>query len=271
MGILGGGATMPEYKPYSTESGVGSVAVKGDQITATLDPRYRALVDQLTGGFQVTPSLSQEQLGLGRQATEAGAGFLKQLGSFDPFAAAETQFGRMEEILSAGRARDRSSLEGKLLRQGRLGSTGGGVEQEALEGAIEQSRRQGLVEALGQAQGIQAQQAQLGTQLGAFGGTIEQQQLQRMLESLGSAMSVEQLPIMAGQLGATLSGQRSQHQQAKAEFDAANAGAGWGDILAGGLTAAGTAFGGPLGGMAAKGLSSYLTPKSEFDLTSLAY
>lgn len=247
----GGGIDVPAYEAYSTRSGFGDVAVKDNLITTTLAPEYQDIVNRLRGAFQASPSYSEDVLGAGRTATGAGAGFLESLGSYDPFAAAETQFQRMEEILAPGRERDRSALEARLLRQGRLGSTGGGRQQEALETAIEQSRRAGLVEALTQAQGIQRQKAELGTALGAFGAGIEDQQLQRMLESLGAATAVEALPLEAGKLGATLSRQRSAHQLGKAELEAANQGAGWGDLLGGALTGAATAFAGPLGGAAA--------------------
>jgi len=229
--LFGGGADVPAYTPFGGTSGFGTVGFEGDRAQVTLDPRYQSAVDQLLGGFQgVSPTLSPEQLALGTQATERGGAFLEQLGT-DPFAIAEQQFQRMEDILRPERERTRTATTEQLLAQGRLGSTGGARTQEALETAIEQSRRAGLTEAFGQAQGVQAQQAALGQQLGAFGLSTEQQQLQRMLQSLGAAQATEAMPLQLADYLSTLSGQRSQHQVAAAELE--SAGGGFGDVLKG--------------------------------------
>lgn len=230
-----GGSDIPEFTPYSTTSGVGDVRVKGDVVDISLDPRYQKIVESLTEGLarDIRPGLSREQLALGAAATQRGAGFLDELAVTDPFDIAERQFGRMEEILAPGRERRREALEARLLRQGRLGSTGGGISEEALETAIEQERRQGLVESLGLGHQVQAQQADLGTRLGAFGTDIENQQLQRLLQALGSATAVEALPTELSRVATALSGQRSQHQIAAAQ----DAGGGFGDILGGALSA----------------------------------
>jgi len=238
MGMLDnlfGGSEAPAYSPYAGTSGFGSIGFEGDQAQVTLDPRYQAIVDQLLGGFQgVSPSLSPEQLALGGRATERGGAFLDQLGA-DPFDIAEKQFQRMEDILRPERERTRTATTEQLLAQGRLGSTGGARTQEALETGIEQSRRAGLAEAFGQAQGVQAQQAQLAQQLSGFGLGIEQQQLQRMLQSLGSAQATEAMPLELANYLATLSGQRSQHQIEAEKLR--SAGGGFGDVLGGALSA----------------------------------
>lgn len=244
----GGGASAPEFKAYSTSSGLGDFNVKGDQITTKLSPEYRQIVEQLVGAFGgASPSYSPETLGLGKAATQTGAGFLESLGSYDPFAAAEEQFNRMDAILAKGRERDRTALEEKLLRQGRLGSTGGGISEEALAAAQEDARQKSLIDAFGQAQGVQAQKAQLAQSFGAFGGSIEDQQLQRLLQSLGTATSLEAMPSQIGAAGNQLTSARAQYNLGKTELDNANQGAGWGDIvggvLSGGATTLGTAGG----------------------------
>lgn len=249
--ILGGGGSgpvAPAYTPFSTATEAGSVNVEDGNITTTLAPQYRDIVNMLVGAFGgVQPSLSPEALALGRGATGAGAGFLSGLSSFDPTTAAKEQFDIMESILEPGRQRSREELEAKLLRQGRLGSTGGGIESESLETAIEQSRRAGLLDAMRQSQAVQKQQAELATSLGAFGGTVEDTQLQRLLQSLGTATALEALPIELGQLGALYSGQKSAHDINAANINAQNQQGAFGDLLGGLLTGAGTAFAGPAG------------------------
>lgn len=220
--ILGGGGDVPEYKPYSTRSGVGRTRVRGDVITTTLDPRYQAISEALTGGLAggMRTGMTPEELALGAAATGRGLGFLEAMGPADPFAAAETQFGRMEEILAPGREQARAELEGKLLRQGRLGSTGGARTQAALEESIEQSRRAGLVEALQQATGLQAHQAQMAGALGGLGIGVGETQFGRQMGALSGALGLEQAPLAFAQLGTSLSGQRSQHQIAQAQMEA---------------------------------------------------
>lgn len=260
--VFGGGAEMPEYKAYDVSSGAGEVTVEGDQITSKVSPQYQAVIDKLLGGVgTLQPGYSEGVLAGGTESTGLGRGILQQLGAnLDPFTMAEEQFNRMDAILEPGRREARQLSAADRLRRGRLGSTGGAREVEGQERGIELARQQLLADALGQSQGVQAQQARLGTNLLATGASTEDVQLNRLLKSLGSAMSTEALPTTIAQYGSTLSGQRSQHQQAKAEFDAANAGAGFGDILGGLATAGATAFGGPLGGMAAQSLMGALGP-----------
>lgn len=245
--VLGGGGGAPAYRPYSTTSGVGDVNVSGNTVDISLDPRYQAIVDSLIGGFadSVQPGLSAEQLALGAGATRAGAGFMSALQETDPFALAEQQFGRMEAILEPGRNRTRQASEARLLQQGRLDSTGGARTTAALEEGIEQSRRANLVEAFGQAQGVQRQQADLATGLGAFGGGIEDQQLQRLLQSLGSATAVEALPAEMANVAANLSGQRSAHELQAAQMK----GGGLADLLRGGISGWLGSGGNPIGSL----------------------
>ena len=256
MGLFGGGdVSVPKFKAYSGESGFGDIDVDGSDVNVTLDPKYQAVVRQLMSDTgQITPSLSQGQLNLGRQATQQGAGFLSSLNA-DPFDIAEEQFNRMESILGKGRDRQRIAQRENLLRTGRLGSTGGGISEEGLESAFEDSRRKNLYEAFGQAQGVQAQNAQIGQSLGAFGLGTEQTQLQRLLQSLGSAQATEALPLQLGQYLNQLSGQRSQHQLGRAQIMASNQGGGFSDMLGGALSAGLSAYTGGLGG----GLSNIAT------------
>lgn len=274
LDVLGGSADLPEFKAYDTVSGVGSTDIEGDRITTSLDPRFAAISEALTGGLAggLSSSLSPEQLAFGQQATETGAGFLQSAGQFDPFAAAETQFGRMEEILAPGRDRARESLEGRLLRQGRLGSTGGGRTQEGLETAIEQSRRSNLYDAFGQAQGVQQQQANLAQLFGGLGLGIEQGQFQQQLGGLQGALGLEQAPLAFAEFGSSLSGQRSQHQQAQAQLEAQRNQALMGMIggVGSGLMSGGMGFTPPSFTGAFFGGGGGTGPAG-FDLTSLAY
>lgn len=64
----------------------------------------------------------------------------------------------MEELMAGDRHRARQEQEAKLFAQGRLGSTGGALEQEALESAISDQQIKNMLSAMTQAQGLQSQE-----------------------------------------------------------------------------------------------------------------
>jgi len=150
------------------------------------------LFDTTAGGqINLTPEMQAIQQGMftqaggqdpfQQQAGALGAGFLGQVGEFDPFAAAQTQFGRMEDILAPQRDQQRLAQESRLFSQGRLGSTGGAQQQQALESAFLQQQQQGLYDALGQGQDIQNMQIDRGLLLGKTPLTMQTQGLENLL------------------------------------------------------------------------------------------
>lgn len=175
---------------------------------AGLSPDARGLFDQL--GRQRDMYLGQEQTPFGQLALSGGLGMLGAGLGADPFQMAQKQFGRMEDILAPGRERQREALEARLLRQGRLGSTGGSLQQQGLEEAIEQSRRKQLVNALGQAQGIQQQQIGLGTQLGLFGQQQGELGFQRAMQRLQAQQGLAYQAQEALRLGGAFGGRAAQ-------------------------------------------------------------
>ena len=272
-GLLGGGADVPDYKPYSTTSGVGSTKVVDDQITTTLDPRYQAISEQLTGGLAgYTPGLSAGARELGAGAT-AGAGMFMQGAMRDPTELGRSQFELMESILSPGRERARTSLEERLLAQGRLGSSGGALTQGALETSIEESRRKSLYDALMQGQQVQQQQAGLFNLFGQYGLGAEQAQEASLFRGLQGALGLEMAPLSYAQLGTSLSGQRSQHQQFQAQMEAQKNQALMGMVggLASGFMTGGTSFALPAltGGLGLPGMDT--SKSAGFDPYSIAY
>lgn len=241
FGIGGDGVTTPEFSMIPGSYGVGGVRYEDGELKSSLDPKYQAIVDQLLGMRELSP----EQQAFGTQATGAATGFLREAAATDPFDMAERQFARMEEILNPVREKERTSLEGRLLRQGRLGSTGGGETQGAFEEAIDQSRRQGLYDAFQQAQGVQRQQADLANLFGGIGRTTEQTNLDRMLAALGSATATEAMPLV------NLQPWLLEMSESKRGIDAARAQE----------EASQGSFGEMLGSAGRSYLSSYLKPK----------
>jgi len=143
------------------------------------------------GQIALTPEMQAIQQGLfaqaggqdrfQQQAGQLGQQFLGQVGSTDPFATAQTQFGRMEDILAPQRDQERMAQESRLFSQGRLGSTGGAQQQQALESAFLQQQQQGLYDALGQGQAIQGQQIERGAFLGQMPLSQQTQALNNLL------------------------------------------------------------------------------------------
>jgi len=161
------------------------------------------------GQINLTPEMQAIQSGLfaqaggqdpfQQQAGTLGAGFLGQVGEFDPFAAAQTQFGRMEDILAPQRDQERMAQESRLFSQGRLGSTGGAQQQQALESAFLQQQQQGLYDALGQGQAIQGQQIAQGMALG-------QVPLSQQTQSLNNLLGIQTGAVDQLEMGGTLGG-----------------------------------------------------------------
>ena len=107
--------------------------------------------------------------GAGAGALGLSEDILGTLGGFDPFDAAEQQFGKLDAILEPGRTQARTGTAAGLLASGRLGSTAGARTQGAVETAIEQERQALLADQFGRATDVQSQLAQTGMGLGAFG------------------------------------------------------------------------------------------------------
>lgn len=158
---------MSEFNPYNINTGFGGVGFDGNNAYTYLDPRFQNLSNQLLGG---------------------ASGFFDQINSFDPMEVTQQQFGLMESILNPIRDRERGDLESRLLSQGRLGSTGGGITQGEFEGNIDRSRQQQLYNALQQGQATQQHL------LGMGSGMLTQ------------GIGIERMPLdligMGGQLGA---------------------------------------------------------------------
>jgi len=131
---IGGDVPQAEFSPYGITSGVGTSSFADGTGTFELSPELQGIYDQL--------------LGSGSQQLQAAQ-------EYDPYAAAEGLFGRLDQILAPGREQGRQGLESRLLNQGRLGSTGGAFQQQGFESAIEAERARQLNQAFGTAQGVQ--------------------------------------------------------------------------------------------------------------------
>lgn len=183
-GGQGSGGTSQTYQPFLTNiqgGGLFNTSFGPQGANIALTPEMQAIQSGLFGQAQGATPLQQ-------QYQQLGQGFLGQVGAFDPFAAAETQFNRLESILAPQREQQRQAQESRLYAQGRLGSTGGGIEQQAFQQAVENQRTQNLVNALGQAQDIQGNLISRGTALSNMPIDLQNQALANLLNVQGAGL-----------------------------------------------------------------------------------
>lgn len=166
----GGGGVNPDsgVASFNINSSMGSGGLNAatGELTSNLSPEMQWLFNQ---GTNQAARFNAEVPRVGRQASELSGGFLSEAGAFDPFAAAEEQFNRLDSILEPGRTKQRSGAAGGLLSTGRLGSTSGNDLQAQIEAQIENQRQGLLSEQFTAAQGVQDSMINRGTNLGAFG------------------------------------------------------------------------------------------------------
>ena len=120
-----------------------------------------------TGYLGLSPQLSDIYGGaLARSEMFGAQGF--DYASMDPFAAGDLFFQQSDPYYQQQQDRTRTELETRLLAQGRLGSTGGALEQEALETGIANQQMQR------RESGFTKAQALIDTLLGRERGDIAQ-------------------------------------------------------------------------------------------------
>jgi len=188
-----------------------------------LTPEMQAIQDQF--GAQAGQFAGQGQTALGQQAGALGGQFLGAINA-DPYAAAQSQFNQMDSILNTGRQRQREALEGRLLKQGRLGSSGGALQQEGLESAIEQSRQKGLYDSLQQSQAMQMQQANMGQTLGMFGQQQQDVGFNQAQARLGAMQGIDQAGLNYLNMGGAFGGRQASAGAQAGQFNMQGASAG---------------------------------------------
>jgi len=125
----------------TTAAGQGAFNPATGKIEGQLSPELQGIFDT---GLSTAGAFGSGLEQTGQQARDLSSGFLQQAGEFDPFAAAQTQFDRLDAILEPGRKSARTGTAAGLLSTGRLGGTAGNEVQATVEGEIER-QRQGLL------------------------------------------------------------------------------------------------------------------------------
>lgn len=120
------------------------------------------------GAAALDPGLRQT----GQQALSASQGILRGVGAFNPEQQAQTRFGRLQSILAPDRERARSSLESRLLAQGRLDSSGGALQYGEQERAFAAEDAALLDRMYAEAEGQRTQEIQNADLLANTGGRV---------------------------------------------------------------------------------------------------
>ena len=255
-------------------AGIGSVGAttdaKGNQ---TLDIQeseqtgiFRDILDQgAMGALDESGAMRPGVSGLGGRATDAAGQAFDAFGSFDPMAAAQERFDKLDSILEPGRTRTRSGLESRLFAQGRMDSTAGSRELADLEAGFQRERAGMLNTQFGEAQTAQGNLAGIAQGLAGTSAGIQSGIFGQGLQGIGGSQQMSEpmmrLLGMSADFGQQTLNAKVQQQQMMAEAqaadDAAEAAGGFmnsmgGQLLGGVLTGAAGAFGGPLGSFAAK-------------------
>lgn len=238
-GLFGAGGSPAgptvEFSPWDVTSPLGTVTAQDGRISTALSPELQNIFSGLLGQFgQQTPfvGLSDQLSGLPaefqatrQQLEQAGFG---QLGyAADPMAA----YGFISEAMSPELERQRASQESRLLSQGILGSTTGGIQTQALRQAQESAlMQQSLAERQAAAQqglgllGAAGQFGQLG--MGAIGAQAGLQeadfarQMGLLSGALGLGAATQPLLGASGEFGqASMAALQSQQAAAQAAQD----------------------------------------------------
>ena len=180
---------MLEFQPYTVTSATGG------QFGMTRDP----VTGQMTYQLATSPeeqALQQEQLK--RAETLFGRAMA------DPSAREQEVLGRMEDLASPERQRQRLALEQRLAAQGRLGTRtgmfGGTPEALALERGIAEAQNRAALDAMQFTAQEQQRQAQMGSGMLAA-GYVPQAQLLSALQP-GMTAAERQRQAMSEQAGA---------------------------------------------------------------------
>jgi len=174
----------------------------------------------------IDPELLEKALGAGASGIDAATG----AAGLDLQDLASQKSGLLKDLLKPQEEQARSNLQAKLLAQGRLGSTGGGVEQTAVEQAILRNQMEAELAGLDLAR--QERQDQFGMGLG--------------LAELGIGTNVKDIGFGLEREGLDLARDKFEFEKRAAKRKRG----GFLSGLLGGLApAVGTALGGPIGGM----------------------
>ncbi len=172
---------------------------------AITDPRLLAISQ---GGLQGAEQFLGNALTnpLADEASLIASRFMNELGATSPMDVALQQFGLLNPILQEEQERDALNLENRLFAQGRLGSTGGSQDFNALMDAQTDAERKLLFDSLGQGMATQAQNASLAATMAQLDPTLRQAQLGLAGGMLNIPLGIQSAMLQQAQVAGGLAG-----------------------------------------------------------------
>lgn len=214
-GLLGGGKSrsgtpqVSKVNPFNVNTGLFGSQWDGSNLNTTMAPELSNLQ---TGSLATAGLFGGVSPGM-LQAQQMGQGFLQDLGTFDPMSVGQQQYDLFSDIIGRQQERDRLAQESRLFSQGRLGSTGAGIEQEALRQAQGDVRTKALMDSYGL--GLQAQDRlyNMGTGLSQFAPQLQGLYGNLQNTYINQALGIDRAALAPARLGGQL-GFISQGSQA---------------------------------------------------------
>lgn len=260
------------YNPYDVQAGgIGSVSFRPGGVDVTTDPRLaeqsRLLAAVNQQNLQAAPQAAQQAGRFAGNAADVSQQLLTQAGQFDPLAAAESRFQKLQSALAPSRQRQEAALQEQLFRQGR-GNSGVANQQTAeQQAAYRLADVQALNSMYGEAQQQQNQAIQTGLQAGASGYTVGQGQFQQALQGTEAGLNLAKQPLGLATVGQALGANETSADAARntaiSQYNQSQAGTGGGGGISAALGVAGGLAGaylvpGPAGAMAGAQLGSQI-------------
>lgn len=190
----------------NTVDGVKTRTFSGADINQSLSPELQALNDASLAGSGLFLNRAQGDTGIAGQAEGLSADFLAQLGITDPMQIAQSQFDLINPMLQENQERDRLSQENRLFAQGRLGSTGGANDVNALFDSQADAERKLLFDSLNQGLASQSHLFNLGSGLAGLGQGQRTSDFNLGQGMLGIPLELQRAMMAQAQGAAGLSG-----------------------------------------------------------------
>jgi len=203
----------PEQQALMNQMGQGAQGLFSQAIQGNMDPYLQSIQNQAMMG---TNPQGYGQIGQSSQnAFNLSNQMLQQAGTGTGDREADV-YGRIRAMQTPEEQRQALALEERLQNQGRLGLRtsmyGGTPEQFAQSKAVAEAQNQAAMMAMQQAQGEQAQQANIGAAMGQLGQSGSSLQQQLANQNIANVLASQQAGMQQRQLTGNLGQQMLQGQ-----------------------------------------------------------
>jgi len=203
-GSSGSSSSQQAYaNPFTSDTGLFDSTWTGDRLKTRKDYRLNSLQNRALSKANQYMGMEAPQFD---QLQDLGTGFLNQVGSFDPYQAAQDQYNLLSPELLRQQEQDMLNQENRLFAQGRLGSTGGAQDMESLARAQEASRAQMMYDSWAQGQAAQQQMAGLGLNFASAAPSLQGAYGQLGSAYLNPALQIDQQALQSAQVAGGLAG-----------------------------------------------------------------